>query len=59
MQVTREVAVRLLGIDAKKFANFVKEGKLDVVKSGWGGRKFYDRDQVLKLAKKLGKVKEL
>lgn len=59
MQITREVAVRLLGVDAKKFANFVKEGRLDVVKRGWGGRKFYDRNQVLELAKELGKVKEL
>lgn len=59
MQITREVAVRLLGVDAKKFANFVKEGKLDIVKIGWGGRKFYDRNQVIALGKKLGKIKEL
>ena len=57
MNITREVAVRMLGIDAKRFRKFVTDGKLKVVKAGFGGRKFYDRKQVSELAKELEKVR--
>lgn len=59
MTITREVAIRLLGTDTKKFPQLVEQGKINVVRVGWGGRKYYDRDQVIKVAKELGKIKEL
>lgn len=59
MTITREQAIKYLGSNIKKLSEFVEQGKLQIVKVGFGGRKYYDRNQVIELAEKLKQPKEL
>lgn len=59
MDITREQVSRLLRIDNKQIAKFIESGKLEIVKVGYGGRKYYDMKQVEELARELKKPKEL
>jgi hypothetical protein len=59
MLVTKDVVRRMLSVSSNLIPELIKSGQLKVVKSGFKGRKWFDRDQVLELADKLKKPKEL